>query len=480
MKYKFKFLLIALCLFVFPISILVGCDKETTKSYVVKYYAEDASTILYQASVKENDGVEYDGETPTKAATQEYTYVFTSWVDEDGNYVDLTKITSDTNVYPKFTATAKQFAVSFSNENLIVTAGGANVTSGDLLTYGTSVVVTINNTDKCLLVNGEAVNLDSNNQYSFNITNATNLSIEQRLYELPMGKYDIVGAYLPDDFDYCFDMTYSYSAVYFWNDGHFIFWDGLQPTIEKLGVTFLFSDEYELTYERTGNEIVGSIYYTTPDEPVLVDSMAAQIVGDGLIVYDNILFMYNEHPLFNITNWDFSYNYELKEFFDQFKTDDSAGFLANKLVITYVDENNNAQSYFVDADAFNAIKATYDTNGAGYPVDEYDNVLSDYDILAAEMANNESTLDVLTIHAAGGWSNMLAVFVQNIKTDDFYIFWGKVSMGSTGETRQEETMTYVKYMISYNYNYMTFNSFDEDSVRVYYNGILSGWEFWMD
>lgn len=80
--------------------------KQVTYS-TVKFYDDDGTTLLSSADV--NDGESVTPITPTKAATEEYTYTFEKWVTEkDGDVAaSFENITANMSVYAKYTAVKK-------------------------------------------------------------------------------------------------------------------------------------------------------------------------------------------------------------------------------------------------------------------------------------------------------------------------------------------------------------------------------------
>ena len=77
------------------------------KYSTVEFYDDDGTTLLSSADV--NDGESVTPITPTKAATEEYTYTFEKWVTEKGGDVaaSFENITANMKVYAKYTAVKK-------------------------------------------------------------------------------------------------------------------------------------------------------------------------------------------------------------------------------------------------------------------------------------------------------------------------------------------------------------------------------------
>ena len=78
------------------------------KYSTVEFYDDDGTTLLSSADV--NDGESVTPITPTKAATEEYTYTFEKWVTEKGGDVaaSFENITANMKVYAKYTAVKKR------------------------------------------------------------------------------------------------------------------------------------------------------------------------------------------------------------------------------------------------------------------------------------------------------------------------------------------------------------------------------------
>lgn len=67
----------------------------------------------------------YDGETPTKAKENGYTYSFKGWgLVQDGEDIDIEnqKITADTTYYALFNASKEQFTITFKNEGEVISS----------------------------------------------------------------------------------------------------------------------------------------------------------------------------------------------------------------------------------------------------------------------------------------------------------------------------------------------------------------------
>ena len=85
---------------------------QTTYS-TVKFYDDDGTTLLTSADV--NNGGNVTPITPTKAATEDYTYTFEKWVTEKGGDVEATfeNITANMSVYAKYTAVKNKITITW-------------------------------------------------------------------------------------------------------------------------------------------------------------------------------------------------------------------------------------------------------------------------------------------------------------------------------------------------------------------------------
>ena len=111
-----------------------------TVTHTVSYYNYDGSELLYSETVNDgDDAAGYEGETPTKAETAQYTYSFVGWSEtSESSTADsgvLENITEDKDLYAAFSATEKTFTVTFySGESVMYTA--QNVAYNGTAVYG--------------------------------------------------------------------------------------------------------------------------------------------------------------------------------------------------------------------------------------------------------------------------------------------------------------------------------------------------------
>ncbi len=111
-----------------------------TVTHTVSYYNYDGTELLYSETVNDgDDAAGYDGETPTKAETAQYTYSFVGWSETaESSTADsgvLENITADKSVYAAFEPVEKTFTVTFySGESVMYTAH--NVAYNGTAVYG--------------------------------------------------------------------------------------------------------------------------------------------------------------------------------------------------------------------------------------------------------------------------------------------------------------------------------------------------------
>ena len=96
-----------------------------TVTHTVSYYNYDGTELLYSETVVDGeDAAGYEGETPTKAETAQYTYSFVGWSETaESSTADigvLENITADKSVYAAFEPVEKTFTVTFYNGASVV------------------------------------------------------------------------------------------------------------------------------------------------------------------------------------------------------------------------------------------------------------------------------------------------------------------------------------------------------------------------
>ena len=109
------------------------------EQYTVTFYDEDGTTKLGESTVDYGADASYTGTTPTKAATQEFTYAFDNWYTSTANDAvvdDLSNVTENRNVYAKYTNTTNKYTVTFYDED------GSSILGTSTVDYGTNASFT--------------------------------------------------------------------------------------------------------------------------------------------------------------------------------------------------------------------------------------------------------------------------------------------------------------------------------------------------
>ena len=89
---------------------------KSTPYVYVNFYDTDRTTVLYTVKLLPGQSASYVGNLPVKASIPEADYVFSSWVDANGNAVSLSAISGSLDVYPSF-KTIPYAIVNFYSEN---------------------------------------------------------------------------------------------------------------------------------------------------------------------------------------------------------------------------------------------------------------------------------------------------------------------------------------------------------------------------
>ena len=83
---------------------------STVNEYTIKFVNEDG-TELQSGKVAYGETPVYSGETPTKAATAQYTYTFAGWNPE------ITEVTGDATYTATYSSTVNEYTIKFVNED---------------------------------------------------------------------------------------------------------------------------------------------------------------------------------------------------------------------------------------------------------------------------------------------------------------------------------------------------------------------------
>ena len=101
---------------------LTLCGKpvaEPLATYTIIWKSDDGTVIETDTNVNAGDTPEYNGETPSKAATAEYTYTFAGWSDGTHTYTveELPAVAGDVTYTAVFTAVKNKYVVTFLGED---------------------------------------------------------------------------------------------------------------------------------------------------------------------------------------------------------------------------------------------------------------------------------------------------------------------------------------------------------------------------
>ncbi|MCM1544495.1 MAG: InlB B-repeat-containing protein [Ruminococcus sp.] len=104
-----------------------GCTAtmHDERTFTVTFYDENGITVIKTIDyIKYGEDISTRIPTPTKAATNEFTYDFAGWTDKDGKKVDVVNnVTANAEYYATYTKTARRYTVIFAydSKNVITT-----------------------------------------------------------------------------------------------------------------------------------------------------------------------------------------------------------------------------------------------------------------------------------------------------------------------------------------------------------------------
>ena len=106
-----------------------------TVSDLEKYHVRflNGSTVVLEYDVNPGAELRLPTETPVKADTDEFSYSFGEWRDEDGRVAVVTEVNSDLEFYASFTSKTKSYPITWDVNGVIYTE---NVEYGTVPTFG--------------------------------------------------------------------------------------------------------------------------------------------------------------------------------------------------------------------------------------------------------------------------------------------------------------------------------------------------------
>ena len=107
---------------------------DVTRFVVIRFYAADNTTVIYEARVLPNDPVSFVGSIPTKNSTDLEDYLFAGWILSDGAPANVV-ISSDVslNIYPTYTTIAYALVNFYNYDNSLLATYKVRV--GDSIVY---------------------------------------------------------------------------------------------------------------------------------------------------------------------------------------------------------------------------------------------------------------------------------------------------------------------------------------------------------
>lgn len=110
---------------------------NTTRYIVVNFYAYDRITILESFRVRPGQSIIY-GDTPTRAGDDDAEYVFSHWVDENGEEYNFERLGYSADFYPVFIA-IPYVTVTFYGEDRVTVLAEMRVLKGNTVIYNGAI-----------------------------------------------------------------------------------------------------------------------------------------------------------------------------------------------------------------------------------------------------------------------------------------------------------------------------------------------------
>ncbi len=117
-------------------------EEEVPVEYVISFYDDDRTTLLYSYDVPEGEVPSYTGTEPSKTATAEYSYSFAGWISGTATYGTsdaFPQAAADTVYVAVYTETP----VSYELAVLSTIKHGTIILPGDTADYGSTVTITV-------------------------------------------------------------------------------------------------------------------------------------------------------------------------------------------------------------------------------------------------------------------------------------------------------------------------------------------------
>ena len=264
----------------------------TVNKYLITFVNEDG-TELYSAMVAYGDTPVYDGETPTKTNTAQYTYTFAGWNPK------IVTVTGEATYKAVFDAEVNEYLIRFVNYN-------GDLLYSDMFAYGATPVY-----------DGDTPAKEGNAQYSYTFTGwdpeieaVTGEATYKAIFEESVNRYLITFINEDDTELYSAKFDYGEQPVYGGPEPakqtganetgayRFIGWEpeitevtGDKTYTAKFSYTGFRSDEQGLRYYvdnemQTGLVLAdGETYYMDPDTGYAVTGLVRLVLENGEVNY---------------------------------------------------------------------------------------------------------------------------------------------------------------------------------------------------
>ena len=230
------------------------------RSFTITWVDGNGATLEVDENVPYGTTPHYDGETPTKASTDQYTYSFTSWSPE------VVPVVGNATYTAQFSNTVRTFTITWVNGDVIE--------QDDNVPYGTTPSY-----------DGETPTKASNNQYTYtfagwypavvpvvgNATYTAQFEAHTRVFTVTWKDYN--GDTLEVDHDVPYGTMPSYDGVEpsrEYDSHYYYFFDGWSPTISEVTKDVTYTAKYRSevrTYTIIWKNYSGSVLETDNNVP---------------------------------------------------------------------------------------------------------------------------------------------------------------------------------------------------------------------